>query len=128
MSTLMVGSWNSPEKSTETPSSSSFKPLMMLPVPENKSSTRIVYLTLRFKMWLKCNTQMREVLYSKLVFVDSHDGLKGSKTLRPSFHVPTNAFSCGQGEAMRMVLTSKSEPMMEIKPHSELKCDAASPM
>lgn len=61
-------------------------------------------------MWLKCNTQMREVLYSKLVFVDSHDGLKGSKTLRPSFHIPTNAFSCGQGEAMRMVLKSFTMP------------------
>ena len=63
---------------------------------------------------------MREVLYSKLVFVDSHDGLKGSKTLRPSFHVPTNAFSCGQGEAMRMVLKSFTMPKM-FRLHATLR-------
>ena len=53
---------------------------------------------------------MREVLYSKLVFVDSHDGLRGAKTLRPSFHVPSHAFSCSQGESMRMVLKHFTMP------------------
>jgi hypothetical protein len=52
----------------------------------------------------------RQVLYSKLVFVDSHDGVRGAKSLKPSFHVPTNAFSCGQGESMRMVLKSFTMP------------------
>lgn len=53
---------------------------------------------------------MREVLYSKLVFIDSHDGLRGAKSLTPSFHVPSNAFSCGQNESMRMVLKSFTMP------------------
>lgn len=52
---------------------------------------------------------MREVLYSKLVFVDSHDGVKG-KSLRPSFHIPANAFSCSAGESMRMVLKHFTMP------------------
>jgi hypothetical protein len=47
---------------------------------------------------------MREVRYSKLVFLDSTDGLKGSKTLAPTFHVPMNAFSCGNDESIRLVL------------------------
>ena len=53
---------------------------------------------------------MREVLYSKLVFLDSHDGVKGKRSLKPTFHVPTNAFSCGQDESMRMVLKSFTMP------------------
>jgi len=53
---------------------------------------------------------MREVLYSKLVFIDSHDGVKGHRSLRPTFHLPTNAFECGQNESMRMVLKSFTMP------------------
>ena len=53
---------------------------------------------------------LRQVLYSKLVFVDSHDGVRGAKSLKPTFHVPTNAFSCGAGESMRMVLKSFTMP------------------
>ena len=48
----------------------------------------------------------KEVLYSKLVFIDSHDGVRGAKTLKPSFHIPSNAFGCSQGESMRLVLKS----------------------
>jgi len=53
---------------------------------------------------------MREVLYSKLVFLDSHDGVRGRKSLTPSYHVPANAFSCGQGESMRLVLKHFTMP------------------
>ncbi len=53
---------------------------------------------------------MRDVLYSRLVFLDSHDGVKGRSSLRPSFHVPTNAFACGQGESMRLVLKNFTMP------------------
>jgi len=53
---------------------------------------------------------MREVLYSKLVFLDSHDGVRGTNSLKTSFHIPSHAFSCGQGESMRMVLKSFTMP------------------
>ena len=53
---------------------------------------------------------MREVLYSKLVFLDSHDGVRGRKSLTPSYHIPANAFSCGQGESMRLVLKHFTMP------------------
>ena len=52
----------------------------------------------------------KEVLYSKLVFIDSHDGVRGAKTLKPSFHIPSNAFGCSQGESMRLVLKSFTMP------------------
>jgi len=53
---------------------------------------------------------MREVLYSKLVFLDSHDGVRGKRALKPSYHVPANAFSCDNGESMRLVLKSFTMP------------------
>ena len=56
-----------------------------------------------------CNRHARR-LYSKLVFLDSHDGVKGRSSLRPSFHVPTNAFACGQNESMRLVLKNFTMP------------------
>ena len=33
---------------------------------------------------------MRGVTYSKLVFLDSQDGVRGAKALRPTFTVPSN--------------------------------------
>ena len=38
---------------------------------------------------------MRGVTYSKLVFLDSQDGVRGAKALRPTFTVPSNDFSVG---------------------------------
>ena len=39
---------------------------------------------------------MRGVTYSKLVFLDSQDGVRGAKALRPTFTVPSNDFSVGK--------------------------------
>ena len=47
---------------------------------------------------------MRGVKYSKLVFLNSSDGTRGSKGLTPSFHIPTEAFSCDNDESIRLVL------------------------
>ena len=43
---------------------------------------------------------MRGVIYSKLVFLDSQDGVRGAKALRPTFTVPSNDFSVGNEESM----------------------------
>ena len=39
---------------------------------------------------------MRGVTFSKLVFLDSQDGVRGAKALRPTFTVPSNDFSVGK--------------------------------
>ena len=45
---------------------------------------------------------MRGVTYSKLVFLDSQDGVRGAKALRPTFTVPSNDFSVGNEESIRL--------------------------
>ena len=47
---------------------------------------------------------MRGVTYSKLVFLDSQDGVRGAKALRPTFTVPSNDFSVGNEESIRLTL------------------------
>ena len=54
---------------------------------------------------------MRGVTYSKLVFLDSQDGVRGAKALRPTFTVPSNDFSVGNEESIRLTLKSFSMPV-----------------